>query len=774
MSQISGFFLHEENEYVISLEPSFIRLGEKEFSLDRKNFIRTEIEIYLNSKIFGSIFGLTCNFNFRELNVVLDTEVELPIIRMMMREKARKNLKQIFQTKSYDRLYGIRPSLLTPGVMDWSITSRSGQGRKPDLDYNLSVGLEIAGGGFSSDVRHNTKHNFSDRNINWGWHYVNNQNSLLRQLRIGSVTTPKTMNLPEQFHGLTFKNQCTLSRTKYSTHYIRDYTEPGWLVELYIENQLVDFVTADETGYYEFEVPIRYGSTNIKLIFYGQWGEEKMKESHIKIPHVFLPPGEMEYSLILASSQKSHYKAGFLSFKKGISNFLTSGLEIQQVYGMAPETPRNISFFSTLRLGNRMLISGEVHSMGKLFFQTDYMTESGFSGQLTFRKQGFSEIFNRDNVKKEISGSINLPHKILNLPGRTFLSVSDVLYQTNSRLKFVLNMSTTIGKLNPHIQSHWEWQGNGIFNLYTALTDLTISFKLPYYLLRLRPMLSFDHRINKICSVQLELERKVLKKGWFSFRLNKYHNRSTTAQVNFQYEFSSARLHSSIKRDKNRHEFLQTVSGSVGFIDETKSLITSKRQMTNSGGITIIPFLDLNNNGKYETNEPKVPDLAIRTSGGRVNNSTKDTVIYIYDLPAHSQQYLEFSDDNFENIAWGVKFKSIAVSVEAHKFKAVFLPIIIRGEISGRVVHIDINEEKGLPGIKIHLKKKDGSFEKTIMSTYDGYFDYLGLLPGSYVANIDAQQLKRLSINHELGSTEFEIRPLMEGDFIDDMDFILR
>ena len=68
-------------------------------------------------------------------------------------------------------------------------------------------------------------------------------------------------------------------------------------MELYVNNVLVDYVKANASGFFSFEVPLVYGNSDIKLRFYGPWGEERTKIQRITIPFNFLPPKEFEYTV---------------------------------------------------------------------------------------------------------------------------------------------------------------------------------------------------------------------------------------------------------------------------------------------------------------------------------------------------------------------------------------------------------------------------------------------------------------------------------------------
>ncbi|MBK6643629.1 MAG: hypothetical protein IPG39_21555 [Bacteroidetes bacterium] len=69
------------------------------------------------------------------------------------------------------------------------------------------------------------------------------------------------------------------------------------MVELYVNNEMIDYVKSDASGFYSFQVPLFYGNSVVKLKFYGPWGEERSNEQNFSIPFNFLPKGDFEYNI---------------------------------------------------------------------------------------------------------------------------------------------------------------------------------------------------------------------------------------------------------------------------------------------------------------------------------------------------------------------------------------------------------------------------------------------------------------------------------------------
>ena len=110
------------------------------------------------------------------------------------------------------------------------------------------------------------------------------------------------------------------------------------------------------------------------------------------------------------------------------------------------------------------------------------------------------------------------------------------------------------------------------------------------------------------------------------------------------------------------------------------------------GGISIIPYLDINANGKRDQGEPKAYGLNLRASGGRIERSEKDTTIRILNLEPYTDCFIELDQSSFDNIAWRLKNRTMNVAVDPNMLKLIEIPIIVVGEASGTVM-IDRNGE---------------------------------------------------------------------------------
>jgi hypothetical protein len=164
------------------------------------------------------------------------------------------------------------------------------------------------------------------------------------------------------------------------------------------------------------------------------------------------------------------------------------------------------------------------------------------------------------------------------------------------------------------------------------------------------------------------------------------------------------------------------------------------------GGITVIPFLDLNSNGRKDAGEPRAKGLNLRSNGGRIEINERDTTIRIIGLEPYTNCFIEVDPNNFESISWRLPKSSYNVAVDPDVLKTVEIPVSITGEGTGYVRLQEDQGTRGLGGIIVRFLDEKSVPVAQTLSEDDGYYSYFGFTPGNYAAMIDTAQLRRLGM----------------------------
>jgi hypothetical protein len=169
--------------------------------------------------------------------------------------------------------------------------------------------------------------------------------------------------------------------------------------------------------------------------------------------------------------------------------------------------------------------------------------------------------------------------------------------------------------------------------------------------------------------------------------------------------------------------------------------------MVSRGGITLVPFLDANNNSRFDENEKILKaDFNTNIKAGKPVRSAGNNNYWFLDLDPYDTYRLEVNPVSFENPMYRPKYKSYDVTIDPNRFKDIPVPVYISGTISGNAVLKYGNENKGVPSLRIILESDDGIIRLEEMTFSDGEFIFNNVPPGKYRIYADRQDLSRRSL----------------------------
>ena len=771
LDSITGFFINQQAAYLIDRLNNRIVYQQKIFELKPGDMIRTETNLYLKSVYFGDVFGLQCTFSFRSMSVTLNTKLELPIIREMRQEQMRRNIGQLKGEIKADTTVQRSYPLFHFGMADWSaISSQQLQGRT-DTRLMLTLGSILAGGEANVTLNYNNNTPFTEKQQYYLWRYVNNDHRALRQVLAGKISSGATSSLYSPVVGVQFTNTPTTYRRSFGSYTLSDFTEPGWLVELYVNNVLVDYKKADASGFFTFEVPLVYGNSGVKLQFYGPWGEERSKERKISIPFNFLPVGEFEYKVSAGIVEDSlHSRFSRANFSYGVARRFTVGGGVEYLSSV---TSGNIMPFvnTSLRLASSLLISGEytygVRSKGIL----NYRLPSNVQFELNYTKYEKGQKAINYNYLEERKVAVSVPIRGANFAAFSRLTLNQIIMPATKYTTAELLLSGAISGVNTNLTTYSLFSDHAQPYTYS---NLSLSFKFPGAFI-LTPQAQFDYNHAEFISIKCGLEKRLFKNGFMklSYEQN-FRNNFSNIEMGLRYDFSFAQVGFSVMRSNNTTNLVQSANGSMIVDAKTNYTGANRLSSVGKGGIMLLPYLDLNCNGRYEPDEPKAYGLSLHINGGRVELNDNDTTIRVFDLEPYTNYLVTLDGTGFDNIAWQMQKNTISVAIDPNMFKLIEVPIAVVGEVTGTVYLGGSGGQKGQGRIIVNFYRSDSTLVARTLTEADGYFSYLGLVPGEYEARIDTAQLNKLHMTASPSSLPFTISAGLDGDVVDGLEFVLR
>ncbi|MFZ4522399.1 MAG: hypothetical protein ACOYNC_11880 [Bacteroidales bacterium] len=767
---ISGFFINQESKYLIDRTNNKIYYQNRVFDLKDGDMLRTENNLYLRSVFFGEVFGMNISFEFRALTATLTTNFELPVIREMRMELMRKELNRIKGEINADTIIGRKYPLFHFGMADWSVTATQMVTGRNNVWLGLSLGSIIAGGEANVSLTYSNQQGFSEKYQNYLWHYANNDHSALRQVMLGKVSTSAISSIYGPLVGVKFTNTPTTFRRSFGTYTLTEYTEPGWVVELYVNNVLVDYLKADASGFFTFEVPLVYGTSAILLRFYGPWGEERSRERSISIPFNFLPPRKLEYTVtaaVVENSASSLFSRVNLNY--GLNQRMTLGGGVEYLSSVIPGSVMPFVNLS-LRLASNLLILGE-YSYGVRFKGIlSYRFPKNIQLELNYYKYHKDQKAVSTSFLEERKLMLSVPLHMKRVSSLVRLTLDQVLLRNSSNLNAELLISGSAYGVSANLTTY------GLF--YNPMrpyfySTLSLGFRLPARFI-LTPQVQYEYTHTRLVSMKVEVERQMFSHG--VFKIGYEHNFAVNVeniQFGLRYDFPFAQTGISAMYGNKNFTLVESARGSLLLDAKTRWLGTNNMTNVGKGGLVLIPFLDMNVNGKRDIGEPKVFGLNLHITGGRIEKNKRDTSIRVLDLEPFTNYFIEIDKNSFENVSWQIKKLVMSVAIDPNQFKLVEIPVAVYGEGSGMVYLNDKGSLLGQGRVIISFFRSDSALVGRTLTEADGYFSFLGLAPGTYYVQVDPNQLNKLKMSVTPRSYPIVIARNMEGDLAGGLDFVL-
>ncbi|MEZ5019256.1 MAG: SPOR domain-containing protein [Bacteroidales bacterium] len=768
---VTGFFISPEASYTIDRPGNQIIYEGRTWPLGDGDLVRSESGLYLRLQWYGRVFGLDCRFSLRELTVTVETKQELPRIREMKLAEMRAGMTRLKGEIQVDTTVERSYPGFRFGMADWSVYAIEQPGAVSQARLNLSLGSVIAGGEATASLNYYTGDPFLEKQQYYLWRHVNNDRTFLRQVMAGKINTQATASIYDPVIGIQLTNTPTTFRRSFGTYTLTDHTEPGWTVELYVNNVLVDYVKADASGFFTFEVPLVYGNTMVRLRFYGPWGEERTKEQSLTIPYNFIPKRELEYTVsagVVEDSVWSRYSRADLNY--GATRFLTLGGGAEYLSSVTA-TPVMPFVNASLRLPGNVLLSGEythgVRTRGRL----SYRFPSNIQMDLDYIRYDRNQKAISYNYLEERRAALSIPLRIKKFTAYSRMSYYQIVLPAANYSTAEWLIAGSLLGVNTNLTTYGIFAGENDPSIYSMLS---LAIRLPGEFL-IMPQAQYSYTDSEFMTAKLGLEKRVFERGYInlSFERNFRHNISM-GEVGVRYDFSFAQTGLSARQTNRQATFVQYARGSIINDRPTRWLKADNRTNVGRGGISIIAFLDLNANGLRDSGEPKVPGLNVRSSSGTLERNERDSTIHITGLEPYVKYFLEIDESSFENISWRLEKKSYAVVADPNMLKLIEIPIFVRGEATGTVSVEENGARRGLGRIIVSFRNSAGVVAGRSLTEEDGYFSYFGLAPGRYQVRVDSSQLRRLGLISEPDSIVFSIMSNSEGDYIEGLDFTLR
>jgi len=785
---ISGYYLRENNKYIIDFNAKTARVGSEVVQMDINNFKIKELDFFLTPEIFKDVFGLELIVDISRLSIRIETSDELPIITrhtQRHREQLRNRNNAYSGEEQYELLMDRDPRIFDGALFDYSLLSTLAEERQ-SAALNLNMGGEVLYGDFQGTLLsmiNQDASNFSGTNIRW--RYANEIQPWFSTVTIGQQSTAGLTI--QTFQGLAVTNQSLIPKRSYDSYTIDGTTDPEAEVELYQDGRLLEVIEADDVGYYRFMVPLNYGTSEFYLRIYGKQGRVIELERRIQIPFQFLPVGEFRYDLsggriaskALSWNDQLNMSTGNLSW--GMTNWLTGSLGIEYFEGSNHDRPAINGKLSSRLFGDMLVnLDAALENYYRLSVRGIGPNTSSFSMDHTYFSQ--QNIYNPLGLKHNLNVSLFYPFNIgaTRFTGRTsfdWVNVNDedqyrLLLDVNQffrglRLRYAMKERHDYSPIGHDISSEFIL---GATYLIPRLPSIAPLLRGSYF----RTDLSYNSFMGKAEEIEFQYIKQFSSKFKTQF-LSSYdfQQNSIFFEFGLTWDLDPVRSSSTLRMIRSTPAFTQTLRGSAGLDRVNGEVIWDSRQQVGRSGVSVRMYEDENNSRTYDMDEKIVPGSALIIERASSRVVSKSEITRLTQLQPYRRYNFRVNEAKINNPMLIPSLPKFSVVTDPNRYKRIDVPFYTTGVIEGRVDRLIGDHYAPVSGLRIHVKAmSDGS--ETVLRTFgDGSYYSMEIPPGEYECWVDESQLEFLGAISTPEKLDFHVISSSEGDFIEGLNFTL-
>ena len=759
--EFSGWYIRENKAFTFNPQSGVINADGKQYRLSGDAVIE-EDDVYASMEDVESWFGLNIKVDVGTQQLLLDPEQPLPIMDQYRRRQ--------FEARN---LFSREPASLPRGDDDYkalsfpqfdvytnsSLREQTDGSHVTDHRVNLRTANEIAYGTLTTNISADNQENIT--NVRATYMRESADPELLgaleaRRFEIGDVSPtrlPITGDAPPET-GLRITNtDPIINQTQPSTQ-ISGYIFPGWDVELYRDNALLDVQETDQNGYYSFDDVRLFSNENaFRVVAYGPQGE--IREESVSVP----------YDNTRAARKENIYDISVTAQDRQFYEKFDSQSEDKN-------TPHFVGFFETpltgntaLRLGGRYRQeNGENKAYASAGVSTTYKgalinadVATDEQGELA-SEMSVTRRFGAHNIRADLELATNNYN-----PGQISTNVQTLLnsyaitgpvpfslgtnpryaatlnYTENalgtSALSGNLNLNTTTDRIGISQSLNYDDASDAPEGAeISSLTSITGSIGKN----QIRGLIDYgiapDSQLENLAAswryrFSNELESQLEVNRALDTGLNRY-----SAQVNWRPEYATITPRITYDSEGNLEGTLNTRFG-LTRVPENGDFIFSRDFVTGTGTITAFVYLDTNGNMQYDegTDEP-IPDANVRApqNGGNVRTNEEGIALFSR-LRPNLVTDIFVEQGSLEDPYWIQAREGVSIMPRTGTNVRVNIPVHVAGEIDGTVYVENMGgNSQGLRGATVALYDEDGELQQETTADSDGFYILSLIPPGTY------------------------------------------
>lgn len=792
-----GFIFNEKKTFYVNIER-----GEVTSSGVMKNFnrertaVRILDDIYVDGNLLSEWLPLKIDIDLYASQLKIIPDFPLPFQLRMDREKRIK--------KTHGRL-----TLRDRGYPQY--TAPYQQWNYPSVNFSARAGVYDNNTGESGSAYSHATYATADLfNMESVWYVAGNQESFIddsrvtlgkksinaellgpikaREYSIGHVVEPRMdlINRPSSVQpGLFVSNYPLTRQLQYDSHSFSGDLPPGWDVELYRNNSLLNYQSVSVDGRYQFDdVPLLFGHNHFRLVFYGPQGQTREETKTFELGQSLTLPREQHYRVLVTKDEESSNRT-VMQYDIGVNKNLSA------TAGFASLPISSGLLVAQSREDHQYITAGLRGFQKSIFYKTNYTSDSKSGSALDWGVQSrlgpvilnLSEVYFNNNFISEVFSETLSP-----ITRRTAFKM-DTAIPTGfiSRIPISLEYqrdSFDDGTMNTRIVNRVSAQKHGyaVGNALTLSSATTTEDILSGVLQVSRRAAKYNLRTNLGYRFRPTSELDSVSVTADGFKLWNFNASAGFTKVlsadSEQFTFGLNRAVNGYTlgmdaRFTTDGTFSLNLTLNMGLAREPRAgnWIREAKPIASQGAVSTQVFLDDNGNGEKDVDEDALTGVKININGGKAPNKTDENgIAFITGLQPYREMDFDIALDTLEDPFWLSAKKGVRVDLRPGHVTQLDFPIIQTGEIDGTTFVNFGDIEREASSVIVELVDMDGMLIQSVKSAYDGFFLLQKLPMGTYQLRISREQIEELDLQ--------SVKPIVitiskDKQMINGQDFIL-
>lgn len=764
---VTGWFISEDRTFSVDTGKQTIRIDGQTYPWDDGLIAVGDDDIYIDTQALSQWLPLDVTISYGALTATMTPREKLPLQIRYERELLRQRLGEQGDTGlKYDPIPSPYAMYSFP-VMDFNLSSRANNGTSNTYQLNHSVVAEgdLAHMGAQLFLSGTDQSPFNTARIRLERKDLDGQLLGPMQASQISVGDIAPLALPilggsSSGIGVAISNSDILSSRDFDTTRFEGNVQPGWDVELYRNDILIDSIRVDQDGRYLFEdVPIYVGPNAFQVVAHGPQGQQRIVESkNLNIGGSMLPPGDFDYSLSATQNDTTVFGLD----QKQVNTDEKGRLASKFNYGLTEQLSANAGLAS-IDVGQNIqnyLQAGLTGTVSSFYGAFNGILDSEGGSGLALQGQTTLGPFNL-RASHELFSDFLIPDQpTSNLQARTSFGVSGGLSQLGffrpvsyslSRIQNTFDdrqsgrtsarLSTRLHNISLTNTTNWNDSAvgslapvDGQFQASSRLGKGRLAAAMQYELGKEDPTtkyrLSANYPFGQHISAGADLVHSV---GKFE---------GTTAALNMSYDTGKVILtpQLSYNSEGNYGAFL-SLSFSLGRDPISKEMQVQSERRGGKGMATAFVYHDANNNRIFDEGDTPLPEVKVMAVQAATRAVTDEQgLALLSNLQAFDPTDVVLDPRTLEDPFWQPASPGVAMIPRSGTVQTLEFPIVSTGEIDGTLYYQTSDGSKTpLSRVRLELRDEAGEIIQTTASEFDGFYLFEQVFPGAYTLHVRSE-----------------------------------